>query len=147
MGVEKINRGEYVGGTITASGRVTAPSYRVATAGITTKTSTQAGSTLSGEGASFITASATAGSNIFHLPHPTVGVLKTLVVAVGTTDAVDVLNSVSTAETFFGCTGNALRFSTGANKLNGALLVGKSTTQWAIVSAGAGVTVVGSSGV
>lgn len=118
---------------------------------VTAVSASGAGGTLAGFGTTVITSASTAGSNIFHLPDPVVkGQVKRLVVSVGTTDAVDVLVSATTTRTIFGATGNALRFSTGANKLNGATLVAVSTSgnaRWGVTAAGAGVTIVASTGV
>ena len=133
MGIEKINRALSVGGV------------RLPTE---SKTSTGAGGTLDADGASFIVSASTVGSNIFHLPSPRkAGDLKVLHVAVGTTDAVDVLNSATTSRTFKGTTANALRFSTAAPKAGGALLLAASTTQWAVVAMPANASLVGSTGV
>ena len=163
MGILNLTRPANLRGNLTVTGNVTASTgtvtgktlvasaRRTASGGITNVTSTQAGSTLSGTGLTFITSASTVGSNIFHLPHPTaVGQIKEVVASVGTTDAVDLLVSATTSVTVFGCTGNAVRFSTGANKINAVTFVAKSTSgnaRWAVLSAGAGVTVVGSSGV
>ena len=155
MGVEKVHRGLRVDGALTVTGAVGSTAATTldgitntgsAVVAAETLTSTQAGSTLSGNGVSFITSGATAGTNIFNLPTPVAGQVKHLAVSVGTTDAVDVLNSATTTRTFYGATGNALRFSTGTNKIRGVTLVAKSTTQWAVIGGSTGISILGSTG-
>jgi hypothetical protein len=84
--------------------------------------------------------SGTAATHGFIMDNPTGGGLrKTLVVDPNSTREVAVYNA-STAVTFFGSTGNALVFSTGAGTKQ-VELVSLSATQWAFTARSTGVTV------
>jgi hypothetical protein len=100
---------------------------RIQNYGVTTITSTAGGST---------------AEHAFVLKKPVKGLRKTLLVDPNSTREVLVVAD-STTHTLFGSTGNALRFSTGAGTKR-AELIGLSATQWALLHASTGVTVVGS---
>lgn len=106
-----------------------------------TLTHADTATTLKSYGVTFITSTSTAGTNIFTLDAPKAGYRKSIIVDVNTTDAVDVAHA-SSASVFFGTTANALRFSTGAVTPKRAVLVGKSTSVWAVEYLSTGVTVV-----
>lgn len=100
-------------------------------------------------GITTITSASTAGSNIFKLTAPRrAGVRKTIVVDVGTTDAVDIMNAAaalsSAAGFFYGSSGQAVRVSTGnVMAYRSISLVSVSTSVWAISGLSTGVTVIG----
>lgn len=103
---------------------------------------------ITNKGVTFIVSGSTAGGNVFSLAPPRVkGATKTIVVDVNTTDAVDVVTAAaegsSAAGFFFGTTGQALRFSTGAVAPKRAMLVGQSTSTWAVTYLSTGVTIIG----
>lgn len=110
-------------------------------------TSTNSGDTINAHGKTYITSGATAGDNIFLLPAPpAVGITKTIVVDVNTTDAVDIVGATTTI-TFFGSTSNLIRFSTGAVLPKRCILSSRSTSStggWAVEYLSTGVTIAGS---
>lgn len=145
MGLRKIKRpilapnGLQVEGASTFTAKVAMSGAGVADA-VQALTSTQTGTTVTAYGATFITSGSTAGSNIFTLASPVAGYRKSIVVDVNTTDAVDLIHA-SSASVFWGTTANALRFSTGAVTPKRAVLVGRTSTSWAIEHLSTGVTV------
>lgn len=92
---------------------------------------------LSTEGASFITQGTSGSGRDFRLPAPVAGMVKFISVHTNTTSPPDVrIVGNTTAHTFFGTTFNqaAVGDSTAVSfKIHSLLLVGVSTSQWAVL--------------
>lgn len=92
---------------------------------------------LSTEGASFITQGTSGAGRDFRLPAPVAGLLKFIQVSANTTSPNDTrIVTNTTAHTFFGSTFNeaSVANSTVRSKMFSLLLVGVSTSQWAVLS-------------
>lgn len=79
------------------------------------------------------------GLRNWKMDKPKKGLVKTLVVDPNSSAPMQI-NNYSTTITFFGTTGNALLFSTGAG-VRDVTLIGLSSAQWAMTSRSTGVTI------
>lgn len=92
---------------------------------------------LSTEGASFITQGTSGAGRDFRLPAPVAGLIKFIAVNANTTSPNDTrILCNTTAQTFFGSSFNqaSVADSTVRSKYFSLLLVGVSTSQWAVLS-------------
>lgn len=114
---------------------------RVPTQSLTASTALQ---TLSTEGASFLTLDSSGAGRDFRLPAPVAGLVKLIAVNRATTSPPDLrIVTNTTAQTFFGTTFNQalLADSTAAGaRVRALLLVGVSTSQWAVLPNGTTAT-------
>jgi len=111
-------------------------------------TQASTGTRIKAAGVTFIASNSTAGSNFFVLNPPKfAGQRKSLIVDVNSTDDVTVQTAASInssgAGFIWGTTAQGVKFSTGAVPPKRAVLVGVSTSQWAVEYLSTGVTLVG----
>lgn len=124
---------EYFKRAVGTAGGVTVPTESL--------TGTDAAQTVAVEGVTLVTVGTSNQSNDFILPDPRPGVVKVIAVNNNTTSDEFNLNTNATANTFFGTTFNTISpGTTDATSPAGAIvLVGASTSQWAVVAASSDV--------
>ena len=132
MGIEKTKRAVYNDGEASVCETKTLSGASAAAA-----------ATLLNRGTTFIVSTGTGAGWSVNLPRPLrAGIRKTIFFDANSTVPIEV-RTASSVDTFFGSTANALACTTGLVTPKRAILIGKSTSQWAVLHLSTGVTVAG----